>query len=293
MNNVRVITDTVVLSLKSANGRKITQASAIHTNGEQVEIEADYFILAANAMENAAIVLRSPDLIQHPLVGRYLFDHSVWGVSAVISKEGFPFHGSSLFTGHCYHFYDGSFRRERAGALGEIMNIGGLRIMNLVIEKAKSGLRGAELRNEVEKEFRNHIGIIFLLEDIPNRDRYIRISQQKNRLGVPLTDIVYSPTSAYVHKTIDFIEQQMGKLLAPLKPKRLIRGTLSETAGHLLGTCRMGDSTGGVVDSQLRYHPADNLFLLGGSAFPTFSPANPTLTIAALAIRLGQFLQPL
>ena len=40
-----------------------------------------------------------------------------------------------------------------------------------------------------------------------------------------------------------------------------------------------------VVDGDLRAHEHRNLFLVGSGAFPTGGAANPTLTIAALALR--------
>jgi len=57
-------------------------------------------------------------------------------------------------------------------------------------------------------------------------------------------------------------------------------------AGHVLGTTRMGkDARRSVVDGDLRAHDHRNLFLVGSGAFPTGGAANPTLTIAALALR--------
>jgi choline dehydrogenase-like flavoprotein len=40
-----------------------------------------------------------------------------------------------------------------------------------------------------------------------------------------------------------------------------------------------------VVDADLRCHDHANLFLLGSGVFPTSAVSNPTLTIAALALR--------
>jgi len=40
-----------------------------------------------------------------------------------------------------------------------------------------------------------------------------------------------------------------------------------------------------VVDADQRAHDHLNLFLLGSSVFPTEAASNPTLTIAALALR--------
>ncbi len=57
-------------------------------------------------------------------------------------------------------------------------------------------------------------------------------------------------------------------------------------AGHIMGTTRMGaDSRTSVVDADLRAHDHRNLFILGSGVFPAVGAANPTLTIAALALR--------
>ncbi|HZO06970.1 MAG TPA: GMC oxidoreductase, partial [Solirubrobacterales bacterium] len=58
--------------------------------------------------------------------------------------------------------------------------------------------------------------------------------------------------------------------------------------GHMLGTTFMGE--GGVIDENLRHHQLANLYVAGGSSFPTHSALHPTTTIAALAIRLGRHL---
>ena len=62
--------------------------------------------------------------------------------------------------------------------------------------------------------------------------------------------------------------------------------------GHQLGTCRMGDDPEfSVVDRDLKVHGVDNLYLVGGGVFPTGGAVWPTLTIAALALRLGNHLR--
>jgi glucose dehydrogenase len=60
-------------------------------------------------------------------------------------------------------------------------------------------------------------------------------------------------------------------------------------AGHIMGTCRMGnDPASSVVDAQCRAHDHCNLFIVGSSVFPTVGSPNPTLTIAALALRAAR-----
>lgn len=73
------------------------------------------------------------------------------------------------------------------------------------------------------------------------------------------------------------------------------QGELAEVrfsdASHHIGTTRMSDTAqGGVVDSTCRVHGVDNLYVCGSSVFPTGGYANPTLTIVALTLRLGEML---
>jgi choline dehydrogenase-like flavoprotein len=59
-----------------------------------------------------------------------------------------------------------------------------------------------------------------------------------------------------------------------------------------MGTTRMSASPrDGVVSPTLRCHDVDNLYVVGGSAFPAGGIANPTFTIIALALRLADELK--
>lgn len=61
---------------------------------------------------------------------------------------------------------------------------------------------------------------------------------------------------------------------------------------HHAGTTRMAqDPRHGVVNSDCALFDVPNLYACGGSVFPTSGYANPTLTIAALAIRLADHLR--
>ncbi len=62
---------------------------------------------------------------------------------------------------------------------------------------------------------------------------------------------------------------------------------------HEVGTLRMTDGTEGVVDTNLKFLAYDNLYACDNSVFPASPAANPSLTLAALALRLaGQLKGP-
>jgi choline dehydrogenase-like flavoprotein len=289
---VRLLTEAVVVSLDAEGGRRVRSAQVRRADGSELRVEAELFVLAAGALENAAILLRSPRLPQHPLTGRYLADHADLVVTARIDQDGFPNHGTSQTTSLVYEFYDGPFRATRAGALGSVKNRPDLDAARFVVEAALDrGLRGEALRADASREFRRQVGITFQLEDLPDPENRVLLGAATGALGLPGTAFHFKRPSPYVEKGRAAILEALPRLLAPLGVRGLEPAELLDRAGHVLGTCRMGDSRTGVVDRDLRYHEADNLFVVGASAFPTSSPANPTLTLAALALRLGDHLR--
>ncbi|WSH68242.1 GMC oxidoreductase (plasmid) [Rhizobium ruizarguesonis] len=56
---------------------------------------------------------------------------------------------------------------------------------------------------------------------------------------------------------------------------------------HEVGSLRMSGDDTGVVDTDLKFEAYDNLYACDNSVFPTSPAANPSLTLAALAMRLA------
>ena len=59
--------------------------------------------------------------------------------------------------------------------------------------------------------------------------------------------------------------------------------------GHHMATTKMGDEFDGVLDLNMRLRGTSNIYVLGPSAFPNVSFANPTLMNMALSINLGDY----
>ena len=58
-----------------------------------------------------------------------------------------------------------------------------------------------------------------------------------------------------------------------------------------VGTCRFGtDPTTSVLDLHCKAHDLDNLYVVDGSFFPSSAAVNPSLTIMANAMRVGDHL---
>jgi choline dehydrogenase-like flavoprotein len=87
----------------------------------------------------------------------------------------------------------------------------------------------------------------------------------------------------------------VGKLKTAMRragwPITLAKGFPKSKPSHQCGTARMGqDPATSVVDVNLKAHDLDNLYIADASVLPTSAAVNPSLTIAALSLRLGAHL---
>jgi choline dehydrogenase-like flavoprotein len=222
-------------------------------------IEGELVVLGAGGIFNASILLRSG--VSDPMVGRRLFEQV--SVAADIDLDGVDgFGGSTVFTGSGYMLYDGPHRSSHAACLIESWN------------------RPDGLRWEPGRE-RHLLHMKFILEDLPQPENRVTVSRD----GLP--QLHFADYSAYAYRGIEQVGLALETLLAPLPVERIdFDPTPSPTEGHILGTAVMGDDPAtSVVDRWMIHHRIRNLLVIGGSAFPTGSPANPTLTISALSLR--------
>lgn len=138
----------------------------------------------------------------------------------------------------------------------------------------------------------------FTVEQAPNGGSKVGLSDELDAFGQPRAFLKWvvgdqeRRTVRLFQEAIDRMLEASGLgrvdgLLGDEFPARRFRGEW-----HQLGTTRMAASPRqGVVDADCRSHDVPNLFVAGGSVFPTVGYANPTLTILALCLRLSRTLE--
>ena len=139
-------------------------------------------------------------------------------------------------------------------------------------------------------------------ESTPNPNNRVTLEQERDALGMPRVRLDWKPATAdrlTMAKTMQLVAQEFGRLgVGRVRVNELLlqddlrwSDNLS-WFGHHMGTTRMSaDAKTGVVDPNCRVHGMENLFVASSSVFPTSGYANPTLTILALALRLGDHLK--
>lgn len=135
-------------------------------------------------------------------------------------------------------------------------------------------------------------------EQTPNEHSRVTLSEELDPLGYPKPHLRWELDQLDIDSIRRgqevlgraFHEAKLGSLIRPLgteHPPAPIRGNW-----HHMGTTRMSTTPEkGVVDRDSKVHGLVNLYVAGSSVFPTGGYANPTLTLVALANRLGEHLK--
>jgi choline dehydrogenase-like flavoprotein len=110
-----------------------------------------------------------------------------------------------------------------------------------------------------------------------------------DQYGVPLPKIAYSTGEnerRMANEMYDTVEMLLHEAKAEIFELERGRTGRNGSAIHEHGTCRMGDDPKrSALNKFNQMHQVNNLFVVDGSAFPTATEKNPTLTILAMAWR--------
>ena len=256
------------------------------------------YVLAAHAIETPRLLLhsrseRNPGGVANrsDQVGRHLMDHPIQLSWALAGEPVWPYRGP-ISTSGIENLRDGASRRQRGSLRIQISNDGwnwpNGGAFALARNLAADGLRGEPLRRTAADYAARHIQLAALVEQLPNASNRVTLdADEKDIHGVPLPRIHYA-VGDYARRGLAAAREAHAAIFAKLGASAVQHRPTFEGAGHILGTCRMGeDAATSVVDRHLRCHDHANLYLLGSAVFPTGGTANPTLTIAALAVRLA------
>jgi choline dehydrogenase-like flavoprotein len=146
----------------------------------------------------------------------------------------------------------------------------------------------------------SRVSLELWLEQAPDAGSRVTLDRTRDPLGLPRARVTWRcgeqeiRTSRALTRLIagDLTKLGIARLieLASMRDDEAWLASMRDAA-HAAGTTRMSaDPRHGVVDADLQVHGVAGLFVIGGSVFPTSGYANPTLTIVALAIRLGEHL---
>ncbi len=310
----RLVTEAPVQRLHHDDaGTRIVAATYRHEHRTK-RIEADRFVLAAGGVETPRLLLLSgsdqfPDGLANTsgLVGQYFSDHPTVDLLGRLDEPtGMDRIGFETSMSEAFYEHD---RGPMGSMIFQVANVSGYGpaetgvqsgtyLHRLVTGDPLAPIRGDRmgdaLLEEVRSAYAGRVRIRAVVESLPKADNRITLDRSTtDDHGNPVPEISYTVadgTAAGLERArsvlYDVFEEagvyDVEPVGTPLDP--IFRS-------HQMGTTRMGiDPETSVVTPHLRTHDLENLYIAGSSVFPTFGAAPPTLTSAALSLRLANHL---
>jgi choline dehydrogenase-like flavoprotein len=276
---------TVAVRLRAVGSRVVGVDCVDRDTGAAATYEARHFVLAAGALASPHLVLASglearstaPDA-----VGRYLSRHHNVIVAGLFPRATDPdrqFH-KQVGIHDCY--FGDPDGDAPAGKLGGIQQL----------PTPPPELVRAHLPPVVGRVMapllRNVTGLLTMTEDQPRAENGVAVdASRRDRFGLPVLVVRHRPSrrdAAASGVLVRHARRVLREAGAVLTRQQLIR-----TFSHAVGTLRAGDDPRTApVDRDGRFRGLDNLVVADASVFPTAGGVNPSLTIAALALRAGE-----
>ncbi len=270
----------------------VTAAVYATPDGAEHRQPADAFVLACGGVETPRLLLLSasdlyPDGLANTSghVGEHFTDHLFAGVGGTLDRRTRQHH-VGFYTSGCDQFYDDADETTAPFKL-EFLNYAGPSPTELALS---SDAWGDKLLGQLREEYGTHVAVGGLVEQLPDDDSYVGLDPDRtDDHGNPVPEIHWNVGDRAL-ETIERANEIQREILEELGADiEWVAGPdATGPAYHHMGTTRMSDDPeAGVVDLHCRTHDLDNCWIASSSVFPTGGAMNPTLTIAALALRVG------
>ena len=251
--------------------------------GERSQLTASTFVLAAGALATPNLLLASQLAERNPAgrsVGRYLMRHRNAIVLGVYARQPNPERAFDKQVA-IHDFYFGA--PEWDTSLGPL---GGIQQLTPSVGLVRAQLP-AVVREPAATLVSHATGLLVIAEDQPRAENHVTLDASAlDRFGLPQLRVYHTHTArddaaaAVLITHAKRILREAGARLTYVHP--------IETFSHALGTVRMGiDPRTAPLDAHGRYRGLDNLYVADASALPRSAGVNPSLTIAANALRIG------
>jgi choline dehydrogenase-like flavoprotein len=304
---IRVILDATVTGFVLDGAETAVQAVRVtRSDGTSYHVSAATFVVAAGGIENARMLMAARSRAwgrglgnETGLVGHFFMEHP--HVDAIRFSASRPQQIHETFFVETAD-EDGGLSAS-IGALNvtdaacEAYGVGRAQV---ILERAGLHTLGRPAMRRGDKAWSpryaeppaGEMAAIVISEQAPSHRSVVTLSDKVDRFGVPLPRLEWHLSEldfATCAAATDLMTETLHEIGIASTRRRLPRDRFPlDTIGgpHHLGTTRMAvEESSGVLDTNSCVFGIANLYVVGGSAFPTAGYAPPTLTIVALAIR--------
>ncbi|OBG36917.1 GMC oxidoreductase [Mycobacterium sp. E3198] len=293
-HGAHLLAECRVLRLE-ADRTQVTQVIAQH-HSDMLALKAKVVVLAAGALATPVLLLnsRSGDWPRglangSDYVGRNLMRHLMDWVE-VWTEPGCKITAENKEIGlNDFYFWEG----QKYGTLQSAGAMANLASMDMFTNQPGwqpkvLRMMSPAVRPIYDRFFNGGLVLAPMMEDLPYLDNRVLPYDRPSLDGRQRLRLHYRLRPNEIDRRAVFI-RQIKEVLKPFRTLTLRTGANNSTLGHVCGTCRFGtDPATSVLDPQNRAHEVDNLYVVDASFFPSSAGLNPSLTVAANALRVAE-----
>jgi len=288
---VSLIPEAVAYKLEHDDRGRITAVLYYDRDKVSHRITGKTFILAANAIETPKLLFMSassryPDGLANTsgALGRTLMDHPSNALTFDAEEPLWAGRGP-VSPASIQQLRDGAFRSDHSAFRIDISNSS--RVASVTATLIAQGWTGQKLHDEIRRRAAHEVSIKNVLEQLPNPDNRVTLSDKKDALGLPRPRLHYAYDD-YVHRGMAASRaayQDIADLMGGTNLRFTPEGVYSNNQ-HITGTLAMGsDPATSVTNTDGRAHDHENLYFMSTGVMPTVATVNSTLTAVALSLR--------
>lgn len=289
-----ILADSPVLRLVADSDGRVRELHYRDAQGEKA-LRAEHVVVACHGIETPRLLLASELANSSDTVGRFLMGGTA-ALSWALSPDPVDPRTGPQASAGLHEQREGSHRAERSGFLTSVASDGWPHgnPEALVPDFLAEGSRGVALRQRLTEHLARQVALVSTCEELPEEDNRVTLDRDfPDALGVGRPRIFYR-IGDYTQRGLPNARELHQRILQEMGASEIGHQAPAADSAYILGTTRMGrDPKRSVVNPDLCCHDHPNLYLVGGSVFPTTGSAPPTLTIAALALRLAEHLREL
>jgi choline dehydrogenase-like flavoprotein len=291
--NLNVKLGAVVMTICMNGKRRATGVTYYDSaTGQTVSVDADRVIIAAGTIESAKLLLRStspewPDGLGNDSdnVGRYLVTHPYFVFKGSLPSNPLALQPEMDFPTLVSRHYDNPQEQPK----GKFILINPPDTVPVAIAALmQSGKTHEAIDTTVSGP--NQLTLHGMMEVFGRWNNRVTNLDRLNHLGMPQTIVDYTQDPTF-NERVTRLQQHVKTIFRAMGGNLTTKPNISWRCDHAASTCRMSkDPVDGVVDADLRVHGTDNLYVCSNAVFPNIGAINPTATLTALALRLGDHL---
>jgi len=287
----------LIYNCKINSVNDFTNLSCAYTSKKNIFFRTKKLILCCGGIETVGLILNSlknkklTKMKNKNLVGKYFMNHPKFYLGHIKYPKINLIKKMEFINNNNFYSYHGVSLKQRIQKNSNMLN-SYIRFerSNSKIIRFLNMLKSPLINNLLQKRNKFTYKIRIFCEMIPNIKNRIQIKKNKLHVNYNLSNADYKTIKFLSSKVINYFSTTPEKEKNIEVSIKFVNKSIEDASHHMGGLIFNHNNKKKNIDKNLKIYGLQNTYVCSSAIFPTSGSVNPTMTIAALANRLGDHL---